>query len=239
MNPPNVIREIREQMKDRRASVRVHALSRIADKKAGGTELKIDHPEVIPILIDALADANRRVQRAAARALRPFTTRDPDLFATVLPHYAGHTFDGSFTHAGLLDTRDGIIWIPRFAAAKGHAALLADGNTDHFFKFEFFLPNQAPRRLSTHNNADCAHLLIHFIPDWSYSRQRLIPEEDERRCNANRREQQRYASAVTTCYQSCRLSHDIAVHHLLLEARKPNTHVLNVQRLPGLREGRA
>ncbi len=228
---PDVIQEIRMQMQDPRASVRLQALGRIADKVGGHVELRLDHPEAIPLLMDALSDPDRRVQRAAARALRPFVAERPDLMRAILPHYAAHTFDGSFTHAGLLDVRDGTVWVPRFAAAKGHAALLADGNTDRFFKFEFFVPHQAPRRLLSDGNANAAHLLLHFIVDWSYSRQSLVPEWDDRRMQANAREQQGYASAVVAFYDACRLTHDVAVHHLYMQTGKPNVNVLDVQRI--------
>ena len=129
--------------------------------------------------------------------------------------------------------RDGTVWVPRFAATKGHAALLADGNTDRFFKFEFFMPNQAPRRLLVDGGPDCAHLLLHVILDWSYSRQSLIPKEDERRIKGNRQEQQRYASAVVSFYRSCQLTLDVAVHRMTMQAAKPNRYELNVDRIPG------
>jgi len=229
----DAIEEIKVQMRDPRAATRVRALGRIADKKAGGVELKLNHPDVMPILLDALSDTDRRVQRAAARALRPLVRQDSGLLDTVLPYYAAHAFDGSFTHAGLLDVRNSTIWVPRFAAAKGHAALLADGNTDRFFKFEFFMPNQSPRRLVGEGDVDSAHLLLHFILDWSYSRQSLIPEQDDRGMKANRRQQQRHASAVVNFYGSCGLARDIAVHRLLMQTGRPNAYELNVDRVPG------
>ena len=132
------IEEIRSQMREARATVRFRAISEIAKKSGNGIEIKLDQPEVIPILLDALSDKDRRVQRAAARALRPFLKKYPELIDTALPIYATDQFDGSFTHAGLLDIRDQTVWVPRFQATKGHAALLKDGNTDRFVKFEFF-----------------------------------------------------------------------------------------------------
>jgi hypothetical protein len=231
MAAPETIREICRAMADPRVSARLRALARIADKKGGGIEVRLRHPDAVPILIEALADRDRRVQRAAARALRPFVAEDPGLVDVVLPHYAVHTFDGSFTHAGLLDVRDGMIWIPRFAAAKGHAALLADGDTDRFFKFEYFVPGQAPRRVLAGGDAGAAHLVTHFILDWSYSRQRLIGDEEERRRLANRQEQQRYACAVMAFYASCSLDQDVAVHHLLMRSGRPNAYELNVERI--------
>ncbi len=142
--------------------------------------------------------------------------------------------DACFTRrAGLLDVRHRTIWIPRFAAAKGHAALLVDGNTDHFFKFEFFIQSQAPRRLLAEGGTDCGHLLLHFIQDWSYSRHDLIPAMDDRLIEANRREQQRYAATVATFYGSCQLHYGIAVDHLIICSGKANSYALNVGKISG------
>lgn len=227
------IEEIRSQMREARATVRFRAISEIAKKSGNGIEIKLDQPEVIPILLDALSDKDRRVQRAAARALRPFLKKYPELIDTALPIYATDQFDGSFTHAGLLDIRDQTVWVPRFQATKGHAALLKDGNTDRFFKFEFFLPNQAPRRLVTREGSESAHLLMHLILDWSYSRRVLIPEWDDRRLVANRREQQLYVSAVVRFYDSCHLSNDLMIHYLLMQAGKSNVYEIGVTRIEG------
>ena len=71
----DAIEDIKSQMLDARASVRVRAIGRIADRRGGGIELKLRHPDVMPILFGALADTDRRVQRAAARALRRSLSR--------------------------------------------------------------------------------------------------------------------------------------------------------------------
>jgi len=162
--------------------------------------------------MQGLTDTNRRVQRAAARGLRPWLARDPSILSSALTVYATDQFDGSYSHAGLYDVRSGSIWIPRFAALKGHAALLRDGNTDRFLKFDFFVPAQAPRWLP--HSDENGHLILYIIPEWSYSRQQLVPEFDERRTGANLREQERYGTAVVEFYAGARLPYDVRVHRV-------------------------
>jgi hypothetical protein len=169
-----------------------------------------DDPRVVPLLIRGLGDSHRRVQRAAARGLRPWLACDPSVLDAALTAYATECFEGTYSHAGLYDTRSGAVWIPRFAALSGHAALLRDGNTDRYFKFDFYVPGQAPRWIP--QSQDSGHLIVYVIPEWSYSRQALIPDFDERRSNANLREQERYATAVEEFYAQARLPYDVRVH---------------------------
>ena len=196
-----------------RAGDRLAAMDRITTKSGRRTVRALDDPRAVPLLVEALGDSNRRVQRAAARGLRTWVADDPSLLDTVLPAYATHRFDGSFSHAGLLDTRSGEIWVPRFAALKGHAALLRDGNTDRYFKFEFFVPGQAPQWIP--DSASSAHLVLHIIPEWSYSRQQLVLEHDERAGTAALREQDRCASAVVRFYREAQLPYDVRVHRII------------------------
>jgi len=160
----------------------------------------------------ALGDPDMRVRRAAARGLRPWVREEPQLMDEVLPLYAGHSFDGSYSHLGLLDTRSRDIWIPRFAALKGHAALLADGNTDRFFKFELYIPHQAPAALRLGGSSEDGHLMLNLIPEWSYSRQRMLGDGDERLLTANAAEQARYSSLVIALYREFALAYAIHVH---------------------------
>jgi hypothetical protein len=136
----------------------------------------------------------------------------PSILSSILHAYATEQFDGSYSHAGLFDVETGAIWIPKFAALRGHAALLRDGNTDRFFKFDFFVPDQAPQWTG---RQDSGHLVLYFIPEWSYARQALIPEFDDRRTRANIREQERYGNVVEEFYAEARLAYDVRVHRVL------------------------
>jgi hypothetical protein len=137
---------------------------------------------------------------------------DPTVFDSALSAYATDCFDGTYSHVGLYDTRSGVIWIPRYAGMKGHAALLRDGNTDRYLRFEFYMPRQAPRWIPEPHGS--GHLLLYFIPEWSYSRQQLIQEFDERRARANVREQERYGSRVEEFYTLARLPYAVRVHRI-------------------------
>ncbi len=191
---------------------RLRAMNLISAKSGGGIVRKLDDPRVVALLLAALEDPSLRVRRAAARGLRPWVDDNPSILDAALPVYAVHTVDGTFSHAGLYDTRTDQIWIPRFAAVKGHAALLSDGNTDWYFKFEFFVPGQAPQWIP--NGERDAHLLLYLIAEWSYSRQALIPEYDERLAKASAGEQQRFASAIIEFYRNAALPSRIRVHHV-------------------------
>ena len=225
----DLIEQLRRDLQDPQTATRRAALERVSGKSGRQIVLKMRDEQVVPLLVQALSDDDRTVQRAAARALRPWLASMPGLLDDVLPHYATSTFDGSYSHVGLYDTRAQRIWVPRFAAVKGHAALLADGNTDRYFKFEFYLPHQAPTRFAGRNeDRQKAHLVLHFILDWSYSRQVTIPTIDERRIRANTREQQGYARAVTRFYRGCQLPYDVSVHHLTMCAGERPRPQLNV-----------
>jgi hypothetical protein len=207
------------ELSDPRAGVRLRALDRITVKSGRGIVRRLDDDRCVGLLTDALADPDRRVRRAAARGLRPWVLERPGLLDEVLPHYTASSFDGSYTHLGLYDTRDGAVHIPRFAALKGHAALLRDGNTDRYFKFDFYVPGQAPRRFIEPDAVaagDDGHLVLHYILDWSYARQTLVPAFDERRRAAALAEQDRYAAAVVRFYEGCALPYDVRVHHLTM-----------------------
>ena len=225
----DVIEQFRRDLHDPLAATRRAAIEHVSAKSGKQIVLKTRDEQIVPLLVQALSDDDRTVQRAAARALRPWLASMPALLEAALPHYATSTFDGSYSHVGLYDTRAQRIWVPLFAAVKGHAALLADGNTDRYFKFEFYLPHQAPRRfIGRDEDRHGAHLVLHFILDWSYSRQEIVPSIDERRVRANRREQEGYARAVKQFYRERHLQHAVSVHHLSMSAGEcPRCH-LNV-----------
>ena len=225
----DAIEQLRRDLQAPSTAARRAALERVSGKSGKQIVLKMRDEEVVPLLIQALSDHDRTVQRAAARALRPWLASAPALLDNVLPHYATSTFDGSYSHVGLYDTGAQRIWVPRFAAVKGHAALLADGNTDRYFKFELYLPNQAPTRFAGRDDGRrSAHLVLHFILDWSYSRQEMISTIDERRMRLNEREQQGYGRAVTRFYRRSQLPYDVSVHHLALCAGERPRYRLNV-----------
>ncbi len=225
--------ELSARLSSTRAGIRLEALDRITAKSGRGIVRKLDDDRMIALLTKALADPERRVRRAAARGLRPWIRERPELLDTILPDYTGASFDGSYTHLGLYDTRTGTIWIPRFAALKGHAALLKDGNTDWYYKVEFYAPGQAPGRY-----ADAAasekegHLVLHYILDWSYRQQALLPEFDERRLARARADQDGYAAAVMRFYQNCGRVYDIRVHHLVMTSGQRPRVERDVTRIP-------
>jgi hypothetical protein len=66
----------------------------------------------------------------------------------------------------------------------------------------------------------------------------LIPEWDERRLQANRRERESHASAVLAFYDSCRLAPGVAVYHVTMQTGKPNAYATDVQRIGGHRAER-
>jgi len=195
-----------------RSGDRLRAMDLASGKRGGAIVLKLHDPAVVPILLQGLGDRDLRVQRAAARGLRPWIAEDRALLEAALGVYAGHTFDGRHSHAGLLDTNTGEIWIPRFAAMKGHAALLPDADTDRYFRFDFFVPGQGPSWI--HGGAADGHLLSYFVPEWSYSEQRLIAKHDERGARRNGREQARLADKVVDFYRNARLPYDVRVHRV-------------------------
>ena len=229
------ITKLKNDLQHARVSVRVAALNRITSKRGSKIILKIEDDRVVPILIDALSDKSLRVQRAAARGLRPWVKSKPELLSTILPHYTTSTFSGDYTHVGLYDVREEKVLIPRFQATKGHASLLSDGDTDSYFKFEFYRPRQAPRRFSAIDpSRQSAHLVLHFIVDWSYSRQCLVPSIDERRQAANVREQERYATAVVDFYRQTGLPYEVAVHRLVLGGNEHPKYELAVDKIRGV-----
>jgi len=193
-----------------RAGHRLRAMDAASAKRGGQIVRLIEDDNVIPMLIRGLADADRRVQRAAARGLRPWLAEEPALLDQVLSAYATHSFDGSYSHAGLCDTPTRNVWVPRFAAVRGHAALLPDANADRYFRFNFYVAGQAPGWIPSRSGS--GHLVLIFVPEWSYGRQQLIPAHDERRMIANRREQQRYAAAIAAFYRNSALRYAVRVH---------------------------
>ena len=124
---------------------RLQGMERISVKSGRQIVSATDDERVVELLIARLDDSSRKVQRAAARGLRPWVARDPDVLDAALTAYATNEFAGGYSHAGLRDTRTGAIWVLKFQATKGHAALLRDGNTDRYFKFEFLVPGQGPK----------------------------------------------------------------------------------------------
>lgn len=225
----NGLEELVKLLSSPRVGERLRAMNRISAKTGGAITRRLDDPRVVSLLSQGLGDSNRRVQRAAARGLRPWVARDPLLLDSALTVYATNRFDGRYSHAGLYDTRSGAIWIPRFAAVSGHAALLHDGNTDRFFKFDFFVPGQAPRWIP--DPQDTGHLVLNIIPEWSYSRQQLVPEFDERRTGANLREQERYGAAVAQFYAKAHLSYEVRVHRAFGGGGHHRRHELDVARI--------
>lgn len=209
--------QIRQDLSDPKVGVRRRAIKLFSEKTGAKIVRLVEDSDAIAILSNALSDPDITVRRSAALGLRPWVKETPEILDKILPEYATDVFDGSYTHVGICDTRNGKIWIPRFAALKGHASLLADANTDLYFKFEFYIPNQIPAKLrkSSENNA-CGHILLYFILDWSYSQQCLIPDFDERRRKANRREQEKYADSVIDFYKNAGLPYKAIIHHLII-----------------------
>lgn len=219
------------------ARIRLCALQGIVRKEGNQVVPLVDDDTVVALLRKALRDPDRRVRKQAALCLRPWTQRDPGLFSDILPDYAVRHFDGSYTHAGLLDTRCGDVWIAPWQALKGHAALIDDGNTDRYLKFQFYRDSQAPPALRDTTAEPCGgHIVYHLIVDWSYSLQALLSVEEDRRREANVREQERLASKVVSFYRACRLPFSVAVHRTLWEAGRPPRHERRVGEIEGHRE---
>jgi hypothetical protein len=223
-------REIEQLLESPRARERLRALDAMSMKVGGRVVRTIDDPHVVPLLLRAIGDSDLRVRRAAARGLRPWIADDPELLPAALEVYASHSFEGGYSHAGLLDTRSGVIWVPRVQAVSGHAALLVDANTDRYFRFEFFLPAQAPAWIA--HRDDTSHLVLCLVPEWSYSRQRLVPEHDERRRAANASEQARHGEAVVAFYHAAALPYEVRVHHVSGGGGHHRTRALDVGRVP-------
>lgn len=191
---------------------RLQGMDGISAKSGRQVTTTTDDVRVVELLIRGLDDPSRRVQRAAARGLRPWIAQEPAILDAALTAYATDKFAGGYSHAGLRDARTGAIWVPKFAAVKGHAALLRDGNTDRYFKFEFFVPGQSPQWIPT--GAGDGHLLLSFIPEWSYSRQQLIPDFDERLSKDSLREQERHGKAIQAFYRKAHLPYAVRVHYV-------------------------
>ena len=71
--------------------------------------------------------------------------------------------------------------------------------------------------------------MLHFICDWSYSQQRLVPAVDERKREANLREQGRYADDVVAFYRGAVLPYGFVVHHVLFESGRQPCYELGVR----------
>ena len=228
------IEQLALALQDGNVQTRRKALRAIVAKKGNQILLKIDDPGIIPVLPRALRDPDERVRKGAAYALRPWTGKDPALFSSVLPEYAIRSFDGTYTHVGLLDTRDREIWIPPWQSLAGHAALMSDGNTDRYFKFQFYLAGQAPSDLrAISGSCDDAHLIVNYMSDWSYSRQNLIDEFDSRRMAANLRKQQAHERRVVSFYRNCALPFGVLVHRTCwVSGRRPRKE-LAISRIGG------
>ncbi|MHC5035176.1 MAG: HEAT repeat domain-containing protein [Planctomycetota bacterium] len=222
--------QLRQDLANPRVTVRLRAVDSLSAKAGRGVAQTCEDEGVIPLLVAALSDSSRRVQRAAARGLRPWILQRPDLLGGILPEYATDVFDGTYTHVGIYGPEEQKIWIPRFAALRGHASLLADANTDRYFKFHFYVPGQAPGRFrNSAPDGEWGHLLLNFLCDWSYSQQRLIRSVDERKRRANLREQQCYGKAVMAFYRDAGLPYGFAVHHVLCEAGHKPRYELGVR----------
>lgn len=214
----DVLSEIDAGLSSSRVGDRLRALDLISRKSAGRNVRVLDDRRVVTRLEQALADPSLRVRRAAARGLRTWVTECPALLDDVLPLYAANVFDGSFSHAGLYDTVRRRVWVPRWAGLKGHAALLRDGDSDRYFKFEFFVPGQVPRRLAADAGASVGALVLHLIPEWSYRLQELVPDHDWRRRAHAQADQCAYGRRVVEFYAACDLDYDVAVFHLIVSS---------------------
>jgi hypothetical protein len=188
------------------------------------------HAQALPLLLAGLSDPDPVERLGAIRALRRLLAEKVALLECVLPYYSARTFDGTFSHAGLLDSLQGAIWVPRFAGMGGHAALLAGHNTDRFFKFDFWLPTQAPAHVLRPDSAAAAHLVIHYILDWCYTTQQIIPLWDDHRLAIARRTQDGFAVRVMAFYRACSLGRDLVVHHHYAQAGREDAWVLDVAR---------
>ena len=115
------------------------------------------------------------------------------------------------------------MWIPPFQAKGSHSALMADGSTDRYFKFDFYVPGQAsPHLRQVPEGEEAGHLTLYLILDWSYSRQSLIDEFDERRSDSNIGEQEELGRKVISFYRGSRLPYPVWVHRELAQTgRKP------------------
>ncbi len=224
------VERLRKGLESGRAKERQRAIGRTVGKRGGAVVRHVNDSRVIPHLRRALKDPNLFVRRAAL-ALRPWIEEQPDLFEHVLPEYAIQVFDGNYTHVGMLDTRDGEIWIPPLAALGGHAAMMADRNTDRYFKFQFYVPNQSPPRLKKKGTEGDAHLLITFITDWCYTAQTLIEPTDSAQIDRNIREQEGYERAVVTFYRDSNLRFGVTIHREVHCTGRGPTHLLAIDRI--------
>ena len=82
--------------------------------------------------------------------------------------------------------------------------------------------------MAQEDNKKRGHLQLHFILDWSYSRQCLISGVDERRIRGNLLEQQEYALAVIRFYRDINLPYEVAVHHLIMTSGTRPTYKIGV-----------
>jgi len=147
-----------------------------------------------------------------------------------------NTFDGTYSHDGLVDVDTLQVWIARKGRPVGHS-LLVDGATgvyDRFFAFRFYVPGERPYH-AAHSAFSPAHghLFLRFVSFWDYRAQKAVPEWDERRTARNLSEQARYAVAAICFYQRCHLSYVVDVHALgVLGGRGPEGDHYHVWQIP-------
>ena len=135
----------------------------------------------------------------------------------VLRRAVTDSFDGTYSHDGIVDVATLNVWIARKGKPVGHSLLVegAAGIYDRFFTFGFYVPGDRPRYASDmafvpHHG----HLFLRFVSYWDYATLTFVPEWDERRVGHNLLRQARYAVAVIRFYQQCHLPYVVDVHAL-------------------------
>lgn len=127
------------------------------------------------------------------------------------------TFDGTYSHDGVVDVDTLQVWIARKGKPVGHSLLIdgAAGIYDRFFTFRFYAPGESPHAVPgvsfvPHHG----HLFLRFVGYWDYRAQSAVPDWDERRIAQNLSRQSRYAVAAIRLYVQCRLPYAVDVHAL-------------------------
>lgn len=138
--------------------------------------------------------------------------------------YCTDRLKGAYPHVGLLDCREGKVWIAKpldgQAIRTSHARLItgADNNTstvwkDRFLCFWFYTPNTAPLDLVGYpiEPAD-AHLVVRIDPHWDYDRQRMILPDLTDQVDENLARQSRHGDRVWRWYVEAAVPFPVSLH---------------------------